>query len=763
MVSLKKQVVNVAFAYLVFFGIVGFLGLLMQNNISARNPLTIRHEQYEAKLSRDASSGVAIVDGATMNDVALGLGYMHALDRGMQIFLQRFVAQGRLAEIVKATDETVKVDKYIRKFGFERSLVHTMSLLTDDEKEYLKAYADGVNLYFQRNTRPIELRLLKYNPLEEPFRPEDILLIGKLMPLLGMSDTQAGLEKFLIEVMQSPNGVKFAKSLMKPYLDDMDDEIVKLLENVTLEDTTIPNEVLKVIGSISNSNNWVVNGKLSESGKPVLVTDPHMRIDHLPSVWYEAILKTDDNYVTGITVAGVPLVVMGRTKKTSYGFTFSPADLMDYEITHCRMNAHNQVECKVDEPDVYKAVNEVTEIIKRKDMDSPIEYKVRQLSHSNCILEAPQQFKEGYYLCHAYVSQTDGGAYAVKAFTQAVKATTVDGLQKSLRHADIGMNMILADDQGNIGYQQCGRHPVRQHSGLFPFPSWDKNFRWKGIVDANELVSYTNPDNGWIATANNDINPNRPFPIVNAHMGNYRVDRIAQMIEKKINNEEKFAISDMRRMLLDVKSEQCEAFMRVLRPQIRTRAEYQAFSAWDCTYDRESIYPTIFEEFLTTLHVDVFGRIFSAHSFKLLKPKIRHFYYFDRFILDYSERDQWLWKSESQTDLFKRVFEEVWSKLPSKVDQWGKKNTLRLGNLFWSKALPPFVTQALGIDVEFEMSGSRATVSPFVKGADRAVGVSWRMIADMAYGMVLTNLPGGVNDRIFSRYYVSDLFRWYRG
>lgn len=861
-------------SYFALFFAILFLGYMYNYLNEINYQSTIKVGTRKANISRDKNSGVAIIDGETLYDVGFGLGYIHARDRGFQTLIQRTMAQGRVSELLGSTNESLAIDKYMRDLGFTRYIEESFSILEKEDVELLEAYCEGFNHYFQKNKPSTELWLSGLNPKQEPLQPKDITLVGKLIIFSGLAEHQGNLEKLIIELLQSDVGTKLAKTLYKPYLDGVDEEILGYVRQVKIQRNYILNQVLKVIGTISGSNNWVVNGTLSSSGKPILVTDPHLRIDMIPSIWYEVILRYKTNYVMGITVPGAPHVIMGRNKHAAYSFTYGMGDLWDYEITHCRKNEEH-IECKIHETkkediktefsekseqfttesqvissvtheslteihethethyvsqeatfesqdlsksqdiesesqimpqddtsrsqdatnesiinEGYEKVLSFTEIIKRKGKD-PIEHIVRELPHTKCTIEAPQEFEEGYYLCHNLIPKVEGSSRSFTSFRKAVDTFTTEGLMDILKRGDYGFNYLIADDEGNIGLQQSGLYPKRQHSGLFPFPSWSNKYKYQGFVPPEDLVSIYNPPKGWLATANNDINKNKSSPVVNANLGNYRYDRIYHLIQEKLSSSSKFEDSDMKSMLLDIQSEQADAFMKILRPilqkQVSNYPELKHFIEWDERFNAESRLATLFHNFHQAILFDVYTRVFETKYFSQLLLVNTHKWYLDRLILDYDKENEWLWKSETQEQLFTRVFFNIWNQFVEKstqsstkvqssstedisaiapysqLNEWGSENAIQIEHILWRNILPKKLRLFLGLDRSFEIGGTPATLSPINHGPNRTGGVSWRMIANLAERFILTNLPGGVSDSIFSSLYLNDVDNWFRG
>lgn len=166
---------------------------------------------------------------------------------------------------------------------------------------------------------PLEFTVTQFHP--EPWTPADSLGIVNIMGFLGLADLHEHTEKSIMHMVQdSDKAAEFAKKMFAPFLDGMNDEIIQLIRKVKLEEPSIP--VKNLVPAFKASNNWAVSGAKSVSGSPLYASDPHLNILQLPSIWYEVLAYTDDNYYFGVTVPGIPMYIMGRTKHIVAGFTY---------------------------------------------------------------------------------------------------------------------------------------------------------------------------------------------------------------------------------------------------------------------------------------------------------------------------------------------------------------------------------------------------------------------------------------------------------
>lgn len=688
--------------------------------------------------------------------LAAGLGFAHAHDRMVQMMLVRLVGQGRLGECLQSDAETLTIDKFARGMGFRQDAESDVANLEAGAHAYAAAYARGVNFFLRRHRRPFEFAMVGYRP--EPWTVADTLITIKLMTYVGLAQTQQDFEKLIIQALRGGVSVDRLSRLVAPHLDGLDEATIANLRDLRWMEPLLPDEIrfLAVVPTVSASNNWAVSGKRRSNGSPLVCFDPHMEVNRLPAVWYEVVMHTDTDYRLGITMPGVPGVVMGRTRDLAFGFTYGFMDMVDYFVEDCRDGR-----CR--RGDDWQAVEVRTERILRKGKD-PVDIRVR--TTSNGVLESDSRrddLPDGLYLARAWSNQVRAASPSLDALYRILNATNVPEAQKILKNVTISCNWILADRDGNIGYQQSGRLPARRHSGLHPVPGWDTGHVWHGDVDPEELLSLLNPVEGFLATANNDLNPPEGPLVINLSMGTYRSDRILC----ELGNVDPTGTEDMRRIQLDVYSLQAKRFMEVLLPHLPDVPAAEILRDWDFRYDRLSRGATVFEDVYFALLRKVFGEgLFGTKVWDAIVSSTTivadYYHLFDDVILG----DDPAWFGDvGREGVFADVLDDVLRPLDAaSVPTWGERTRVVMRNIFFGGRLPKW----LGFDHgPIELEGNRATVVQAqlftAYGRASSFGVSWRFISDMGEDEARTIVPGGPSGRRLSRWYRSEIDRWLRG
>ncbi len=690
-------------------------------------------------------------------DFARGLGFAHACDRGLQMMYTRLVGQGRLSECLMSSEQTLAIDVFMREMGFAGEAVSEAKQMKPDTRRFVDAYCDGVNLYVRRHGASLELQIAGYRP--EPWEPQDSLALGQLISYIGLAQTQQDAEKFIIEALAAGVPLEMMRVLFSPWLDGLDSRLVSLMKHVRVGQPILPPEVRldTALPSLMSSNNWAVLGTRTASGTPFQCNDPHQECNRLPAIWYEVVAHTKDDFRIGITMPGLPGLLMGRTRALSFGFTYGFMDMVDYFLEDVRGGRFRR-------GDSFEAFDVTKEWIHRQRGKS-IEISVRENRHG--VLESNSlnpALEDGLYLCRAYSNHRGGAADSMDSLRRLLLARTVGEAADALHGFTASFNFVFADRGGNIAYRQTGRLPRRKHSGLYPLEGWDAGNDWEGFVNDVELTSFRNPAEGFIATANDDMDrPGHPKAI-NLSMGSYRAERIRSLLSAS----EHLTLPDMKRIQTDLYSLQAELFMKRLGPFLPDTSAARLLAEWDLRYDRLSLGASIFEQVYRALLERVFGEnMFGRDLWRMLLDTTCLFdiYYhlFDRILL--GEDDPRFFGPGGQAALYRDLLQRTLGTIdPATVRPWGEIRQFKMEHIFFRGKLP----RLIGLDYgPIQSEGGRATIVQHAAfrshGRPVVVRPSYRYMTDLATDIVHSALAGGPSDRRFSPYYTSDVERWLHG
>jgi penicillin amidase len=696
-------------------------------------------------IKRDPN-GIPNVQANTEAGLYAGMGYCHASDRGMQMLLMRILGYGRASEYLESSDELLEVDRFFRKMNWHGNLEEEIEKLSNSERSLVIAYCQGVNEALIKSI-PWEFRLMGYKP--EPWEIRDSVLLSRMIGFLTLAQSQGEIERLLVEMVQAGVSQEKLDALFPKILEGLDKELVKKISGL---ERIVP-ETVKWMNSLSPSvasNNWVIAGGSTHSGKPILANDPHLETNRLPNVWYELVLETPTRYAISTTMPGIPGILIGRTNDLAWGATYSFMDSIDSRIEHCKNRKYRVSEAE------WTPFKMRKEIIHRKKKPD-VELVFYENNHG--VLEGDPNV-EGFYLTTKW-SGAEGGARSLSGILRMWHAATVEEGMTNMGLLESSFNWVFADKEGNIGYQMSGLMPIRPEgiSGFAPLPGWEAKYDWKGYADPINLPRTINPPEGFFVTANHNLNSYGKLQPINMPMGSYRADRIRSELEGRND----WTTDHCFQLQNDLFSIQAEQFMAILKPLLPDSEKGNILKEWDLHYDIESKGAFLFEQIYKALFQEVFGTDgLGEKVIRFLQEGsgifVDFYANFDNILL--AEESVWF-NGKSRDSLFKNA---ISTGLNRPVKKWGDENRIRMTHILFGGKLPAF----LGFDKgPFPIPGGRGTVmqGQVYKSAGRETSFtpSFRMVTDMAEDASYTNLAGGPSDRRFSKWYVSDLQNWIKG
>ncbi len=695
------------------------------------------------EIRRDVN-GIPHIEAESFSELLWGQGYVHGRDRGLQMLLMRILGKGRASELLDSSEDTLKVDIFFRKMNWRGNTESELEKLSPEIKGYLESYCEGVNTAF-REKYPWEFKLLKYTP--EPWLPDDSIMMTRMIGYLTLAQSQAEIERLFIEMVQEGISEQKLKELFPGILNELDIELIKKVE---LGERIVPPSLLwnKAIPRMMASNNWVISGSRTSSGKPLLANDPHLEVNRLPNIWSEIVMRSGKKHIMGGTMPGFPGVLTGRTEKLAWGVTYSFIDAVDSWIEKCRDGKYYR-----EENNEWVGFNERKEIIKRKKKNN---YEVTFYENEHGTLDGDPHI-DNYYLSTKWAA-SESGAISTTELLSIWDVDKVEEGMKKFSRIETGWDFVLADKDGNIGFQMTGLVPKRRKeiSGFIPIPGWKKDNDWQGFTDPCDLPRSLNPATGYFATANHDLNNYGKASPINMPMGSYRADRINKLLE----NNSRATVEDMFAMQSDIYSIQAELFMNILKPLLSDSENEIILSEWDLKYDLDSKGAFLFEKFYEELLNDVFGKNgLGEDIFKFLSKETGTFvdFYrnFDMILL--SENSEWF-HGLSREELYKKTAANA---LNCKARPWGTKRSFRMAHLIFGNKLPLFAGFDRG---PIKIAGGRSTIQQGQiyrnNGRTTTFMPSYRTVSDLSNNDFFSNLAGGPSDRRFSKWYISDLKNW---
>jgi penicillin amidase len=579
--------------------------------------LVLAGPKAEIRIARDAD-GVPTISAKNDDDAAFGLGFVHAQDRLFQMELMRRYGAGRLAEIFGG--EALPVDREMRVLGLYRTAAAEIAFLSPTVARAFAAYAAGVNAWLaaRHGALPPEFLLLRFEP--EPWHVADSLVWGKLMDLqLGGNFRGELLRARLARTIPAadlallypeyPKDAPTTLAALRPLYRRLD------LDRLY---SALPREV----GPIYASNNWVVDGRHSRSGKPLLANDPHQPLS-APGVWYLAQLETPAGAIAGVTAPGVPLVVIGHNDHIAWGFTTTTSDVEDLFIE--KIDPADPARYLTPQGSAPFVVRHETIAVRGA---APVDIAIRATRHGPVLSDVlqPGAVDAGYVLTLAasFLVPRD---LSGEALWHVDRAADWPGFKAAL--ADfVGppQNIVYADKSGTIGFIAPGLVPIRRTGeGWMPAPGWTGEYDWTGFIPFAELPSATNPPSGHFISANNKIVADgyRYFLSRDWDLPN-RAERIAALLAAT-PKQTPAASAAIEADTVSLMAQQLVPVMTRISPTGAGTAEaLERLRHWDFRMDRGAVAPLLFTAWLREFSRRVlFGRFGAAIAdYWDLKPRV---------------------------------------------------------------------------------------------------------------------------------------------
>ncbi len=596
--------------------VVGGYGYLKTSEPKIDGEIAVTGLGANLSIVRD-ENGVPHITGKSLNDALFGLGFVHVQDRLWQMDMNRRIGAGRLSELFGA--KTLGTDKFLRTLDVYGHAERSVAKLSAETRGALDAYTDGVNAAISgwQGALPPEYLILGTTP--KPWKPADSIVWVKMMAWdLGAN---WGNELLRLQMLQKNLSPRQVAEFLPPYRGDAPVDLAGLKQQIAgldLDLTKLAAAAPPNLPQGAGSNNWVVDGSRSNTGKPILANDPHLGLA-APAIWYFAHLKAPGLDAIGATLPGVPAIILGRNQKIAWGFTNTGPDVQDLYIE--KLTGENEYLT----PEGPKKFETRQVTIQIKDQD-PVSFTVRKGRHgpiiSDVLKSVGDATPEGFALAFAWTALRDDDLTSDAALNM-MRAGNWDEFKQAIRsfHSP-QQNMLYADVDGNIGYYAPARVPVRKpgntFQGMAPVPGWDATYDWDGFIPFEDLPHEFNPARASIRTANQKIvADDYPYLITRDWTLPYRADRIDQMLgDRKIHSVDSF-----RAMHADDKSLMALELLPLLleaKPSgPLAEAAIAKLKAWDGRMSIAGSEPLILSAWLRELsravYTDELGDLFLAN------------------------------------------------------------------------------------------------------------------------------------------------------
>lgn len=496
-----------------------------------QGPVTVQRDEH----------GVPHITAANQDDLFFAQGYVTAQDRLWQMDMFRRNANGDLAELLGSN--LVKHDTAQRIFGFRRQAERIYAGLDPNDRRVIDDYARGVNAFIasHRDSLPEEFRVLHYAP--QPWTGADSISVGTMM----------------IDTLDTHWDVKFVRALIAAKLQNPqleadlypvgswrdhppDGQVVDLSQpqpasppenpqpsapNSQISQTVDVSSLRSTLGlpdcmqCAVGSNNWVVSGAHTTSGRPLLSNDMHLQLSE-PSIWYIADLNAPGFHAAGVTLPGLAMVIAGHNEHVAWGFTALYADVQDlyYE--------------KLDGKGNYQGPEGSWKPL-------TIDRETIHVRAGHDVTVDVQSTDHGPLITSMIPGQTQPMALHWTLYDPSLRSVPLYAMNTAQNWPDFSaaiatwdwptQNLVYVDDQGHIAYHAVGRVPLRP-GGLAGVPIGDTQHEWQGYIPFNDMPNAFDPPSGFLATANSRVTPdNSPYPLTLEWIDAYRVQRIYKLLQ----------------------------------------------------------------------------------------------------------------------------------------------------------------------------------------------------------------------------------------
>ncbi len=700
-----------------------------------------------------------------MEDALFAQGYVEAGMRLWQLDLLSRVGSGRLSEVMG--EGMLELDKLQRRRGMLYAAKNSEKAWRKSPKTValIASYENGINAWInqlQPKDYPLEFKLLNYKPerwtmlktalvrqymnLTLNFREDDVEATNALQALGEKDFNKLFPEKNPKQTPIIPPGTKW------------EFEPVKIEEKSTPQEAIglIKNQMHETDDELVGSNNWTVAGSKTLSGKPILCNDPHLQLS-LPSIWFEIQIHTPETNVYGVSIPGLPGVIIGFNEHIAWGFTNVGTDVADWYKIDWTDNAKTSYSLDGQ----VKNANIVVEKYRVKGKEELVLDTVKWTTWGPVVYESEESgWKD---LALRWLSHDEPNPDDLLAFLGLNTAKNYDDYREALSHYSFpAQNMVFADKNGDIAITVNGRFPLKkQGQGPFVQNGNTTANAWHGMIPMEHVPSVKNPPSGYLASANQrSTDDTYPYYYNSAGFDDYR----GRLLNQTLPQMDSIEAADMMALQLFnysiLAAEALPTLINNLDEKSLTDREstiLEKIKQWDFTFGKDMIEPTIFDVWWKKFYEATFDEVWVLkEKMPMLNPE---FWRLIEMTTD-TPQDQFFdikktEETESASDIatlsFKETCNELADKLLEPTFNWSShKNT----SIMHMTRMPAF--SRMNLDV----GGYRHALNAI----SERHGPSWRMVVELgdevkAWGV----FPGGQSGNPGSKYYDNDVDTWRTG
>lgn len=551
--------------------------------------------------------GVPHIYANNESDLYYAVGYVHAQDRLWQLTLAQITAEGRFAEFFG--EDLVEFDQYQRTLGFWQTAKKIEQESPEEIQHVLESYSRGVNDYVSenRNNLPIEFTLLGIDPIE--WTPTHSYAMGRLM---AWDMNVSWWSEMTFAVLAETLPASTVQELFPVYSDSdptmMNDQMSReVAESIMpmIDSEFRIREYTQRIGTSVGSNAWAVDGTRTMSGYPILAGDPHMGL-YMPGHWYEVHLSLNGKNLSGGTIPGAPIVVLGQNDEFAWSMTNMLSDDTDFFIERIDPDDDSRyVADSLNGNTVLESFTYDESVLKIDGSDDRI-FRVRKTGNGPVISDiyTNKELIGDYLVTMSWTGHEI--SHELWSLYNINWAETLDEFRSALEHFHSpGQNFTYADRSGNIAIYSAARLPIRDYNPILFRKGWDPSYNWQGWIPFDQLPRIVNPEQGYVANANNKLHTDSyPHYIATFWEPPSRIERI----EEYFTEHDTLNVDIFQQMQFDSYSIHAREIVEQILPVLRLASESYDFTDiapylenWDFRYEAGSTAATILDTFFMKL------------------------------------------------------------------------------------------------------------------------------------------------------------------
>lgn len=562
--------------------------LLRESLPDVRCPLRLKGLEGSVTIFRDAH-GIPHVRARSAHDAFFGQGFCSAQDRLWQMDYDRRRAYGRWSEVIGPGG--LAGDMQMRRFQIRRAVEGQYFQLQPITRAMLEAHAEGVNAFIaSTDTWAAEFAALGLEPERwEPVHSLAVYMVRHI--LMGVWESKLWRARLANQLGAAATallhpGYVQGQLVIVPPGGEFHGAALDGLRTLT---DALPHIAWMKEGVAAGSNNWVVGGSRTASGKPLLAGDPHRALD-VPNVYYQCHVACGDFDVIGFTFPGVPgFPHFAHNAHAAWGITHGNGDYQDLYLERFdpRHPGRYEFQGRWLEAEISR------EPVRVRGRHRPVMVEVARTRHGPVVWG---DFRQGMAITFRYTAaQAPNPTF--DAILALLTAASADDVESAMRKwVDPVNNLVYADRQGNFGYRTRGQIPVRsQENAWLPVPGWDGRHEWHGTIPFEEMPATRNPACGYAYTANNRIvDESYPHYLGLDFAPGFRAARI----HARLKDAGGLTVADMAAIHADVVSVPARhwraLYSRIAPVGPQERRLLEILREWDGQVARDSAAPTVF-------------------------------------------------------------------------------------------------------------------------------------------------------------------------